>query len=62
VIEETLGRAESIEDTGRKFYGVTVGRVINLTDAMMLGRVRQMPFIDSLDLSPWARVATPMAA
>ncbi len=62
MIEETLGRAESIEDTGRKFYGVTVGKVINLTDAMMLGRVQvQLPFIDSLDLSPWARVATPMA-
>jgi Type VI secretion system/phage-baseplate injector OB domain len=28
----------------------------------MLGRVQvQLPFIDSLDLSPWARIAAPMA-
>lgn len=46
----------------RKFYGVTVGRVINPLDPLMLGRLQvQLPFIDGLDLSPWARVATPMA-
>ncbi len=45
-----------------KFYGVTVGRVIDPVDPMLLGRVQvQLPMIDSLDLSPWARVATPMA-
>ena len=45
-----------------KFFGVVVGRVINPLDPMLLGRVQvQLPVIDSLDLSPWARVATPMA-
>jgi phage baseplate assembly protein gpV len=53
---------ESIEAVQRKFYGVTVGKVINVLDPMTLGRVQvQLPFIDSLDLSPWARVAVPMA-
>jgi len=53
---------ESIEDVQSKFYGVTVGKVINPLDPMALGRVQvQLPFIDSLDLSPWARVAVPMA-
>jgi hypothetical protein len=63
VIEETLERpTESVEKTRPKFYGVTTGRVINVLDPMMLGRVQvQLPFIDSLDLSPWARVAVPMA-
>jgi len=42
--------------------GVQVGRVINLLDPLMLGRVQvQLPFIDALDLSPWARVAMPAA-
>jgi phage baseplate assembly protein gpV len=63
VIEEMLeALEESIEDVNRKFYGVVVGRVINPLDPMMLGRVQvQLPFIDSVDLSPWARVATMMA-
>lgn len=53
---------ETISAIQRKFYGVAVGRVINLLDPMTLGRVQvQLPFIDSVDLSPWARVATPMA-
>ena len=34
-------------DEPKKFYGVTVGRVINPLDPMMLGRLQvQMPFID----------------
>jgi phage baseplate assembly protein gpV len=42
--------------------GVQVGRVINLLDPLLLGRVQvQLPFIDALDLSPWARVAMPAA-
>jgi phage baseplate assembly protein gpV len=42
--------------------GVQVGRVINLLDPLLLGRVQvQLPSIDALDLSPWARVATPAA-
>lgn len=54
--------AETIEMAQSKYYGVTVGRVINVLDPMALGRVQvQLPFIDSLDLSPWARVAVPMA-
>jgi hypothetical protein len=63
VIEEIAGAVESaIEKITKKYYGVTVGRVINPLDPMALGRVQvQLPFIDSIDLSPWARVATPMA-
>jgi phage baseplate assembly protein gpV len=53
---------ESIGKAGDKVYGVAVGKVINPLDPMALGRVQvQLPFIDSLDLSPWARVAVPMA-
>jgi len=45
-----------------KIHGVLVGRVINLLDPLMLGRVQvEIPSIDALDLSPWARVATPAA-
>lgn len=53
---------DSIEGIKKKFYGVCTGRVINPLDPLLLGRVQvQLPFIDSLDLSPWARVAVPMA-
>jgi hypothetical protein len=39
-----------------------VGKVINPVDLLMVGRIQvQLPSIDSLDLSPWARVAQPMA-
>lgn len=63
MIESMLEKLESsIEGIKRKFYGVCTGRVINVLDPLMLGRVQvQLPFIDSLDLSPWARVASPMA-
>jgi hypothetical protein len=62
VIEETLDRAESTEQSTSRFHGVVVGKVINPADPLMLGRVQvQLPFIDSLDLSPWARVAVPLA-
>jgi hypothetical protein len=63
MIEETIGNLEtSVEASKKKYYGVTVGKVINPLDPMMLGRVQvQLPFIDSLDLSPWARIALPMA-
>jgi phage baseplate assembly protein gpV len=63
VIEETLGKQDAdIAELKRKYYGVVTGTVINPLDPLMLGRVQvQLPFIDSLDLSPWARVATPMA-
>ena len=50
------------ESDPKRFYGVTTGRVINLLDPMMLGRVQvQLPFIDCLDLNPFARIAVPMA-
>ena len=53
---------DSIEDIQQKFDGVMVGKVINNLDPMALGRVQvQLPSIDSLDLSPWARVAVLMA-
>ncbi len=39
------------------------GKVINLIDEMLLwGAYRvQLPFIDDIDLSPWARIAVPMS-
>jgi phage baseplate assembly protein gpV len=53
--------AEEKEDASR-FYGVVVGQVISLLDPLMLSRVQvKLPFIDSVDKSPWARVAVPMA-
>lgn len=63
MIEEAITELEdSIEGIKKKFYGVVTGRVINPLDPFCLGRVQvQLPFIDDLDLSPWARVATPMA-
>ncbi|MEE9128626.1 MAG: phage baseplate assembly protein V [Phycisphaerales bacterium] len=63
MIEETLaGMCETAEELKEKFFGVVTGTVINPLDPMALGRVQvQLPFIDDLDLSPWARVAVPMA-
>lgn len=63
MIETTLESvSESVDQLQKKFYGVMVGKVINPLDPMALGRVQvQLPSIDSLDLSPWARVAVPMA-
>jgi uncharacterized protein involved in type VI secretion and phage assembly len=53
---------EDDDQDPKRFYGVVTGRVINLVDEMQLGRVQvQLPFIDDIDLSPWARVATPMS-
>ena len=53
---------EAIDEVRQRFYGVTVGTVINVADPLLLGRVQvQLPFIDDLDMSPWARVAVPMA-
>ncbi|MGC1421512.1 MAG: phage baseplate assembly protein V [Terracidiphilus sp.] len=63
MIESIFEKMEiSIDGIKKKFYGVCTGRVINILDPLMLGRVQvQLPFIDSVDLSPWARVASPMA-
>lgn len=50
------------EHEPKRFYGVTTGRVVNMIDPMFLGRVQiQLPFIDDLELSPFARIATPMS-
>lgn len=63
MIEDTLRDiAEGIAGTDHKMYGVVTGTVINPLDPLALGRVQvQIPAIDSDDLTPWARVATPMA-
>ncbi len=60
---ETMERLEnSIESIKKKIYGVVSGRVINDLDPLTLGRVQvQLPAIDSVDFSPWARVAVLMA-
>jgi len=62
-MEETLTQlSDKIDQAKRKFYGVTVGRVINPLDPLTLGRLQvQLPMIDDVELSPWARVAVPMA-
>ena len=62
MIEDTIRDiAEGIAGSKHKIYGVVTGTVINLADPATLGRVQvQIDAIDSLDLSPWARVATPM--
>ncbi len=62
MIEDTIRDiAEGIAGTKHKIYGVVTGTVIDLLDPLTLGRVQlQIDSIDSLDLSPWARVATPM--
>lgn len=62
-MEDTLADLmDAVSSQRDKFFGVVVGRVINPLDPMALGRVQvQLPFIDSVDLSPWARVASPMA-
>jgi uncharacterized protein involved in type VI secretion and phage assembly len=53
---------DQVEKEPKRIYGVVTGRVINMIDPMFLGRVQlQIPFIDDLDLSPWARIATPMS-
>jgi phage baseplate assembly protein gpV len=63
VMEETLTEmAERAADRNDRFYGVVVGTVINVVDPMFLSRVQvRLPFVDDVELSPWARVAMPMA-
>jgi hypothetical protein len=59
------GRTDEDEehDAGRKIYGVVTGYVLpHLPDPLGLGRIPvQLPCIDSLDQSAFARIATPMA-
>jgi hypothetical protein len=63
LIEDTLDEVEdSVADVKRKLYGVFTAQVINPLDPLTLGRVQvRAPFLDALDLQPWARVAVPMA-
>ena len=63
MIEDMLEAVEeSIADVKKKFYGVFTAQVINPVDPMTLGRVQvRAPFLDALDLQPWARVVVPMA-
>ncbi|MCU0526256.1 MAG: phage baseplate assembly protein V [Elainella sp. Prado103] len=50
------------EESGKKFYGVTTGIVVDVTDPLGLGRVQvQLAMMTCGDVSAWARVATPMA-
>lgn len=62
MIEDTIRDiAEGIAGIKHRLYGVVTGTVINVLDPLTLGRVQvQIDAIDSEDLSPWARVATPM--
>ena len=64
MIEEIFDNLEvSIEGIKKKYYGVVSGgRSDQPAGLRSLGGVQvQLPFIDSLDLSPWARVAAPFA-
>jgi uncharacterized protein involved in type VI secretion and phage assembly len=66
MIEEMLrglvNPAEDEEGAPPRVAGVLTGRVINLVDPLGLGRIQvQLREIDGLDLSPWARLAAPMA-
>jgi phage baseplate assembly protein gpV len=50
------------EEEPKRFYGVATATVLDPLDPMFLGRLQVLiHFIDSLDLSAWARVAVPMA-
>ena len=63
VVDEMARNGQAAEGTDTKIYGVVVGRVIDIVDPLMLGRVKvQIPAIDALIPSPWARVATPAAS
>lgn len=64
MIEDTLaGVVDWLTDRKDRFYGVVTGKVTKAVgDEMSLGRVQiELPFLDSNDPSPWARVAVPMA-
>lgn len=51
---------QETDNPDRRIYGVAVGKVIDNTDAMSMGRVQvQLPWLP--DIQPWARVAVPMA-
>jgi uncharacterized protein involved in type VI secretion and phage assembly len=61
-LDDDKSSSSGSSSADKRYYGVVVGKVINPIDPLMLGRVQvQLPFIDSVDLSPWARVAVAMA-
>lgn len=62
-MESTLAELfETLAGKQDKVQGVVVGKVVNVLDPLGLGRVQvQLPFLDSVDLSAWARVAVLMA-
>lgn len=62
MIEDTIRDLfEGHSGTDQKIYGVVVGTVVDVTDPLLLGRVKvRVPSIDPLDDVGWARVATPM--
>jgi len=60
---DSVANSDAADGTPPTVPGVMVGRVIDTFDPLMLGRVRvQLPVVDGLDLSPWARVAAPAAS
>lgn len=63
MIEDTLNAvANSADEQTTRMKGVTTGRVIDVNDPFLLGRVKvQLGSVDAVDPSPWARVAVPMA-
>ena len=63
MIERVIDQIEqAVEGVSKKMPGVVTGRVVNILDPLKLGRVQvQLQAIDCLDLTPWCRVATPMA-
>lgn len=62
MIEDTIRDiAEGMLGIDQKVFGVLTGTVVDVADPLALGRVRiRLPSIDDTDLTPWARVATPM--
>ncbi len=63
LIDVMVKTEQDTAESDPKIYGVVVGRVINILDPLLLGRVQvQIPAIDDLNLSPWARVAAPAAS
>jgi len=62
LIEELARDDENDSDADAKIWGVVVGRVVDVVDPLMLGRVQvQIPSIDATDRSAWALIATPAA-
>lgn len=61
--EGLFGVVESIiEATQRRFYGVTIGVVIDINDPLGQGRIKvKLPWFSESEETGWARIATPVA-